>query len=291
LEAAGFAQTDIATILEPAPPYHPSSVSEVDRELRRIAKEMGKNPDALSEADWREVRHQWEYALVFRLSTSKRKPRTYAGFSDFVLLSSGIISNFLELCKLAFYRAQGEGCDIASGHPIPWAIQNDAVYDTSRAYFDGIGRNIEETGPAIAQWVLDLADIFRGKLLSHSSEPEAARIMLRNPEALPEPANAPLSRILEDATRWSVLHTQSQASAYFPKHKSDVRSNDYYFNRILCPILRLSPRPRWPTVFDVEELCALRCASTRAHTRNTLVKKHGGDTAAITPLFGTLQKE
>ena len=35
---------------------------------------------------------------------------------------------------------------------------------------------------------------------------------------------------------------------YFPKHKSETRSDDYYLNRILAPILRVIA-PRWRTHF------------------------------------------
>ena len=51
----------------------------------------------------------------------------------------------------------------------------------SQASLDWIARNIENTGPAISRLILDLADVFREKLLKRASEPEAARIVITDP--------------------------------------------------------------------------------------------------------------
>jgi len=274
LIAERFENTDLRQLLLKPPEYHPVGQTAVESALELFLQSRGKDRGNLSEKEWNEWIHRFGEAMVFRLSTT-RQPRTYAGFEDFVHLSSGIISNFLELCKMAFYMADGEGVDLRSGEPVPYDVQNRAVYHTSQAAFDWIARNIENTGPAISRLVFDLADVFREKLQTHSSEPEAARIVIEDPARL-DAGHDLLRAVLEDAVRWSVLHAPGQANAYFPKHASEPRSTDYYVSRVLAPILRISPRPRWRTYFSAAELAGLLDESTRNATRTRLMRKHAG---------------
>ena len=276
LSSEGFAETDLRKLLPRAPDYHPSTRDEIETALREYLITCGTDPQELDAGKFKECMHLFDEAMVFRVSklSRSRQPRTYAGFDDLVHLSSGIISNFLELCKMALYMAEGEGFDVRSGEPVPFEVQSRAVYLTSQASLDWIARNIENTGPAISRLILDLADIFREKLLKRTSEPEAARIVITDPARLDE--NKALSALLDDGVRWSVLHACGQASAYFPKHKSETRSDDYYLNRILAPILRLSSRPRWRTNFSTLDLARLLDESTRNETRRNLMKRHAG---------------
>jgi hypothetical protein len=279
LEAEGFVIKDIRKLLLEAPRFHPSNEKVVLATLSELLSQSGKNFADLDVQAQREKLHQWSVALVFRLAKDRQQPYTYAGFDDFADLSSGIISSFLEFCKLAFYLAQAEGTNVHAGNAIPWKTQNEAVYLASRAYFEYIERNVPETGAAISRLILDLADVFREKLLFHGSEPEASRLMIKDPGTLDGDPYVRLAAILDDAVRWSVLHAVGEVRAYFPKHKTEVRSDDYLLNRVLAPILRISPRPRWRCPFTVPELAALADQTTRSETRNALRLKHKGETS------------
>lgn len=296
LEAEGFSTTDVNDLLQQAPRYHPSNEDDILKALDTLLQHSGKRLADLDTQAQREKMHHWSVALVFRLCRDRRQPFTYAGFDDFVDLSSGIISSFLEFCKLAFYLAQAEGVNVRAGTAISWSIQNEAVYTASRAYFDYIERNVPDTGAAISRIVLDLADIFREKLMHHGSEPEAARLIVRDPGTLDGDEFKRLAAVLDDAVRWSVFHAVGQASAYFPKHKTEVRSDDYLLNRVLAPILRISPRPRWSCRFAAKELAALAEQDTRSASRNSLRQKHrGGSSDASSaeehPLFADPRHE
>ena len=274
LESEGYDESNLVHLLPKAPDYHPASRDAVLERLEQIVPEYGE----LEPAQQREKLHQFGKALVYRMSTS-RQPATYSGFDDFVMLSSGIVSNFLELCKITFYIAQADGIRVEQGEEIPFELQNKAVYKTSQAAFEWISRNIEVTGPSISQLMLDLADVFREKLLQHGSEPEAGRLVIKDVAKLDSAENKRLKEILDDSVRWSVLHAVDQAAAYFPKHKTDVRSDDFYPNRMFAPILRISPRPRWRTTFTVTELAKLVAPETRAKGRTELIRKHKKQTA------------
>jgi len=223
----------------------------------------------------KEWRRRWGVAMTFRENSGKKYPKLYAGFGTFVEMSSGIISNFLELCKMAFYLAEMNGQDVRAGESIDPEIQNEAVYLVSRASLDWISSNIPQTGPKISQLVLDLGDIFREKLLEHSSEPEAARIVIKNPERLENPLYKNLAKILEDAERWSVLHSSGLVNAYSPRHKSDVRPSEYTLNRILIPTLKISPRLRWRTEFRLREIADLIDSNRRAQEKRKLIARQG----------------
>ena len=272
-------ETNIQALLQPSPMYDPCNPEQIKKAAEALLAMQNKSRAGLQDKDWREFLHKWDRALVYRIATAERRqrPYTFAGFDAFVDLSSGIVSSFLELCKIAFYRAEGSGINVRQGEPIPFSIQNDAVYDVSKASLDWIPRNIQNTGPTISRFVLDIADITREKLLKHTSEPEAARIVLKDAANLDTDACRLLAEILYDSVKWSVLHAVSQGTAYVPKHKTEVKTTEYYLNRILCPILRLSPRPRWRTTFTTDQLAKLLDEATRRKTRNLLIQKHSQD--------------
>lgn len=276
LEAEKFSVTDIRKLLPEAPRYHPSNEIEILEELHSHITPSGKHFSELSKPEQSEQLHRWSVALVFRLCKDVRKPYTYAGFDDFADLSSGIISSFLEFCKLAFYLAQADGVKISSGVQIPWRTQNEAVYLASQAYFDYIERNVPDTGAAISRLIIDLSDVLREKLLNHGSEPEAGRLNIKDPGALDLKEFEHIAAILDDGVRWSVFHAMGQATAYFPKHKTDVRPDEYFLNRVLAPILRLSHRARWRCTVTTKELAGLIDQSSRGATRNFLREKHRG---------------
>ena len=269
LESEGYDESNLVNLLPKAPDYHPACRAAV---LERLAEIVPAYAD-LEPKQQTEKLHQFGKSLVYRMSTS-RHPTTYSGFDDFVMLSSGIVSNFLELCKIAFYIAQADGIRVERGEEIPYSLQNKAVYKTSQAAFEWISRNIEITGPAISQLMLDLADVFREKLIHHGSEPEAGRLVIKDVAKLDSDDNKRLKEILDDSVRWSVLHAVDQAAAYFPKHKTDVRSDDFYPNRLFAPILRISPRPRWRTTFTVTELAKLADPENRGKGRTELIRKN-----------------
>lgn len=286
LKAEGFAVDDLTRLLESAPRFHPASEKEIEQAMAGLLIEISKGGEPVSAEKEKEKRHQWGDAYVFRVNENRQKPWTYAGFPAFTQLSSGIISNFMELCKMAFYMADWEGIDVRGGQPIPWRIQNEAVYKTSQAAFDWVPKNIAETGPTISRLLSDIGDVIRAKLLGHTSEPEAARIAIKDPEALESVKCQTLTRILEDAVRWSVLQTPGLAKAYLPKHREDVRPRNYYPNRILVPHLRISANFRWTTDFATADLLALIDEKTRVAKRNGLIKRHGRNRLMVDKQLG-----
>ena len=283
LEAEDYKIKDIKKLLPEAEPYCELGKEIVLGIAIDILKRKHKvEPDKLQEEQIKECMHKMSVAIIHRNREGYKFPKIYSGFKEFTACSSGIISNFLELCKMAFYLAESSGQNVRDGSPIEIETQNEAIYIVSEANLDWIPRNIPNTGPTLANLVYDLADVFRAKLLRHMSEPEAARVVMKDPEKLDDPECKELVRILNDGMKWSVFQNMGMSNAYFPKHRSDVRSNDFTLNRILAPKLKISPRPRMRTEFSADDLCQLCNQHTRHDKRKMLVERFYENH----PLFG-----
>jgi hypothetical protein len=274
LKAEGYKQTDITQIMQMAPKFY----ELIGADVKDLAKEhlnvKGLKNDDITESLISECIHQMGIAFIYRKRQGYKYPKLFSGFSDFVLCSSGIISNFLELCKMAFYLADSSGKDVRNSGLIPPDIQNEAIYLVSEVNIDWIAKNIPCNGPILSNLLLDLADIVREKLITHMSEPEASRIVIKDPDKLNIDSNKALAYVLDDALRWSVFQNMEISTAYYPKHKSDVRQSDFILNRLYAPKLKISPRARWRTQFTVEDLGKLIHPDTRVDRRNQLLKKN-----------------
>ncbi len=177
LGGENYAATDIQSVLEEGAPRDGLPSIEIDSEIESmITEQSGKDWAGLEERERSELRHRLEMGAVYRIL--KRKKKTYAGFDDMSLLSSGIIRFFLELCGMSYYFAIQEGTNVKGGEQIRIEHQKDAAYTLSAYYLATIRKNIVDYGPQIQQLTIDLGDIFRQKLLTHLSEPEAARVAI-----------------------------------------------------------------------------------------------------------------
>ena len=256
LSAAGYAFGEIRDLLATPPKYHPAEPDDVFRIIEKSAEAIGGSAlSHLKSGDTRELYHRFERAAVFRACEANFSPYTYAGFDDFVLLSSGIVSNFLMLCRMSFYMAEMDNISVRAGTPIPWSCQSRAVYDVSQTAMENISTNIQDYGGAISRLVRDLADFIRVKLLKHQTEPESSRVQITDPGRLDDQECQQAQTILNEAVRWSVLHEVSEESSYRPKQKEKPRPKDFLINRILCPMLKISPRPRWAIKIAVSDIC------------------------------------
>lgn len=290
LKAEGYSETNVRALLPSYEPYaefggEPVMLKQVSAQYEQRYGEVWNNVPLEKQRDYVE---KWATTLIFRERHAKRYPKNYAGFSALATISSGIVSNFLDLCKNAFYLAEASGYQVREGEPIPRNIQNEAVYITSQVSLDWIPRNIPETGSIISRLVRDLADIFKKKLLNHNSEPEAARIAITDPARLRAQECMKLREVLEDAVRWSVFHDERSGS-YLARHLSSERPEELVLNRILIPALKISHRYRWRTLFTVEDLAHLIDEDLVGMKKQQLVNRHSGRDLPIGPdLFSTL---
>ena len=272
LQSENYAQEDITQLLEPFGLTDDFSTDVLENELAAHLAERGDSIEGLSPKRLQELHHNLDVGLTFRIldRQHRSKEKAYGGFETFAMLSSGIISNFMELCKMAIYFAEQDGVNVAGGAQISVLYQSRAAHTVSGALLQRIAGDIPTHGDTLRQFVIDLGDIFRSRLLHHPSEPEGARLTIRDPQNIPRKENRYVEEILGVATEWSLLQELSPTDTYRPRHRSSGRSSEYILNRIYAPALQISYRPRWRCEVDVSQLTALLDPDRRVSAIGTL---------------------
>jgi len=206
----------------------------------------------------------------------RTRKKVYAGFDTYTYLSSGIIRVFLNLIGMAFYKAEGDGADVKKGEKISIEHQSWASRIISKGYLERIHKNIEAyggiNGEIMYQFVTDLGDVFRERLLFHQSEPETLSVSLSNPQGLDSYAN--VKNLLCHGVKESIFYKREETSSYRPKQTTGIRTKDYVLNRVYAPALEISHRARWGRChFQVQELDGLLNPDKRASTKKTLQER------------------
>jgi len=275
LQAEACAETDIERLLPELRLREEMGKSELDTALQEHLSARGEKLEALRGERVAELHHNLDMALAFRIlrGQGRERAKRYSGLRTLAMLSSGIISAFMELCKVAFYLAEAHGIDARAGKAIPCEVQSEAAHTVSQFSLDQISKNIPETGEKLRLLVTDLGDIFRERLLFHESAPETLRMTLEDPQRLTAESAGNLARLLKDGVMWSVLHRRKAGETYRPKHSTQVRPDEYVLNRIYAPALEISHRARWRCPFTVSDLRDLVDLSRREVAKDRLVQR------------------
>jgi len=284
LETEKFKEKDIKNLLERRELKHDNLTKQelVDEVKEMLSKrKRGVKWEDLDKNKQNEKLNHYEVAAYYRLLKNKR--RKFGGFDDFILLSSGIVRTFLELCARAYYFSNKSGNNPKKEDKIIVKYQTESTYSLSDYYLGRLRGNIEELGPTIHNFVLVIGDIFKGKLLEHLSEPEAARLSVSDPFKMEEiKVSVPyknkenewsVKKILDVAIMHSVLHESSSRGGRRPRRFAAEQPNDYILNRIFAPTLGFSLRPRWQTEFTSKEIQGLLDYETHKDVRKILMEK------------------
>jgi hypothetical protein len=269
----GFSETNIEKILEAKSPFI-GFETEVDEILDQIVQQQ-KNTKlkSLKKAEQQELRKRMEFGAFYRVLAKKHKKRQFSGFDDLMILSSGIIRYFLELCGTSYYYAIQDDTNVKKGEKISAKHQSEAVYALSNFYLYNIRKNLVKYGSDINRLVIDFGDIFRIKILNHLTEPEAARVSIIDPQYLSDNAYKKVNDILDLAEMHSVLQSFGGIEGLRPKHAYNVQPKEYILNRIYSPVLQYSPRSRWRTSFKTQEIADLINPKNREAVKADLIQK------------------
>jgi len=269
----GFKETNIEKIFETKTPFFglESEIEEMIDTMLQMQKKVKYS--SLKKSEQIEIKKRLEIGALYRVMAKKHKRRQFSGFEDLMVLSSGIIRYFLEICGTSYYYAIQDNVDVKMGNPIKVRHQSDAVYALSGFYLYNIRKNLVQYGSDIHRLVMDLGDIFRAKTLNHLTEPEAARISIIDPQSLSEESHEKIAKILDLAEMHSVMQTFVGIGGIRPKHASNVQPKEYILNRIYSPVLQYSPRCRWRTSFSTNDLERLVNPLTREGVKAELIQK------------------
>jgi hypothetical protein len=216
-------------------------------------------------------------AAVYRVLGKRKARKGFSGFEQYALLSSGVISNYIELCKYAFFFALSDQLPLKFKPAIPTYLQTNAAYAVSERLFDTIDGNVPAVGGTLKRMISDLGNILRNRLLHHPSEPEANRFEISDYSQLSNPENVELAKILDGAIIWSVFHLDGVSKAFLPRNTSLPPQAQVIINRIYAPVLEFSPRSRWRVKISVRDLRDLTQSDKRIKTFRRLMKSIGSE--------------
>lgn len=212
--------------------------------------------DELSAKNRQEKITYYGTAAAYRCLQGGQTKR-FSGCDELAFVSSGVIRYFQEILAVGYHlRSSGNEFDDAPLVLSP-EVQSRAVHLVSAHNLTSLSRNVEGKGEALRFFLLDLGGCLRHKLLKHSSEPEAARISLRDPERLDEDGMRHLRELLDAGVREGVFESRSGMPGFRPRHADEAQAVEYVICRIFAPVLSISPRARWRTETTCAELLQL----------------------------------
>ena len=218
----------------------------------------------------------YRHAATYRALHEHRRRTQFSGMKTLAFLSSGVIRYFQEIVGVAFYlnvsSLSGDSISCISLSP---ESQSRAVHVISEHTLTTLSKNVETHGDSLKHLLLDLGSFLRHKLLTHSSEPEAGRLTIENPEVLTDDGYSTLLNILDLGVREGVFQTREGRPAFRPKHRSDPEPVEFNISRILAPVLELSPRLRWRTTVRAEVLRDLVIPTHRSAAMKELYRSIG----------------
>lgn len=179
-------------------------------------------------------------ARYFRSLRGKKQRERYAGFEYMVLISSGIVRQFLEICSLAIGEAYKDGWSPQKADSITAETQDRAIRDYSESFFQNLnkggGAHVSlDLGQSITSQIITdlieaLSDLFYERLhYPGHGEPEILAFALKD-------SNPFVDELLRVCVRESVF----QKFRYAPKTPGEGRLMTYILNRRLVPRRDLS---------------------------------------------------
>jgi hypothetical protein len=272
LRSEGFGATDIESLL---PEDVTSEVDEtkINSEVANLCKVSMAEFETWAPEIQREKKTYYREAAIYRVlygAKGKHTDKRFSGFRELSFISSGVIRYFQEILSVAYYLTNG--LTVAKGQQIvlPPENQTRAVNYVSQHNLTTLSRNVETDGERLKYFLLDLGDCLRYKLLKHTSEPEAARLTISDPERLNQIEMVPLQRLLFVGAREGVFQTKEGLPAFKPKHRSDPQPTEFNICRIYAPVLQISPRLRWRTEVKCSALLGLVSPDQRFKTTQLL---------------------
>lgn len=181
---------------------------------------------------------KYKLSLMLLLCSIYKKRKKYYSFNTFVFLSSGIIGNFIELCRTSFAVAGwGDNDKLLQEGKISKEDQATAAIEVSTIAKRQISR-IEDYGGELSLFVENLGNIFREYHLDFKIRYPETNQFTSNIESI---QNKELQNAMRAAIKWSVIMQKPKMQRSAP---SENLGELYTLNRIFSPIFQISYRTR-----------------------------------------------
>jgi hypothetical protein len=256
-------------IAELLPTYNTLEVGQekIISEVANLCKVSAEDFQTWNDEKKKEKLTYYREAAIYRVLYStkgRHKEKCFSGFNELAFISSGVIRYFQEIMGVAYHLTYGSSMKRPSIISFPSENQSKAVHLVSEHNLTTLSRNVEKYGERLKYFLLDLGDCLRHKLLKNTSEPEAARLTITDPEHLQQTKMLQLKRLLDVGVREGVLQTKEGRPAFKPKHRSDPQPTEFNISRIYAPVLQISPRLRWRSPVSCVALLGLISWDKRA---------------------------
>ena len=282
------------------PRFHDPEVDQSSclAEVARLSKVTPEEFESWPDEKQRKKKTYYGPAAIYRVllgKSGRHREKRFAGFSELSFLGSGVIRYFQEFLSVSYQLTFGADRPTDGVLVLPATEQSQAVHIVSQHNLTTLSRNVERDGEALKYFLLDLGDCLRHKLLKHTSEPEAARVTIEDPEILEDNSMETLRRILKVGEREGVFQTREGLPAFKPKHGSDPQPTEFNICRVYAPVLQISPRLRWRTTLKCKHLAGLLQPGMRAGAmgalKNIVANSGGGGKLRDRPLFQAEDEE
>jgi hypothetical protein len=201
----------------------------------------------------RDYADKYKLSLMFLLSSVYRKRKLYYSFNTFCFLSSGIVGNFIELCRKSFQYAYFENRDaLLQKGAISNELQDRAARDLADTQLEMTSR-IQTYGRNLYFFAKNLGNVFA----EYHKDP-----LVRYPETnqftldASATSDGKLMEIFHSAVEWSIVQKKSTLQQRTP---GAPRTDIYTLNRVFSPTFDLTYRTRggYSMQFDASYLEAL----------------------------------
>jgi hypothetical protein len=272
LSSDGFGHLE-ATDLLPEDKSPEVDSGRIEEEVSKLCKVSIDDFRSWPEGKRREKTTYYREASIYRALygvKGRRLEKRFSGFRELAFISSGVIRYFQEILSVAYHLTYNSAGPTHPPITLPPDKQSKAVHFVSEHNLTTLSRNVEKCGEALKYFLLDLGDCLRTKLLKHSSEPEAARVTIDDPELLDKSEFDPLRRLLNVGVREGAFQTKEGRPTFKPKHGSDPQPSEFNICRIYAPVLQISPRVRWRTRVKSKVLLGLIAPERRSESLQQL---------------------
>ena len=212
-------------------------------EAQEIKKAMdeylsGRVSSSLAKKYKRDYVDKYKLSLMFLLASVYHRRKMYYSFNTYCFLSSGIIGNFIELCRRSFQYAYFENRDaLLNDGKISNEIQDRAARDLADTQLE-MTKRIRDYGHNIYLFAKNLGNLFAEY---HKD------LLIRYPETNQFTIDASASGdeelrgILRSAIEWSIIQEKPTLQQRTP---GAPRTNIYTLNRVFSPTFDLTYRTR-----------------------------------------------
>lgn len=181
---------------------------------------------------------KYKLSLMFLLCSIYRQNKKYYSFNTFCFLSSGIVGNFIELCRRSFQIAFFEDREtLFEKGVIALNIQDMAAKETSSSELQMVTR-IHGCGEVLHRFVCNLGNIFRAYHTDVRLKYSETNQFSVEMGALHDPS---LKTAFSAAVEWSLVQKKPRLQSTSP---NSPRRVIYTLNRIFAPVFEITYRTR-----------------------------------------------